>query len=391
MSLRHLSDSSVLAGFVRIIRQTHAITAALIAHILEIEHRQLYRNLGYDSMRAFLIVEHHFSEDAAEKRLQAAHVVRRWPALLARIQDGRLHLSAVCMLSAHLDDQNAEELFEAATHKTKSQIHALLLQRRSSVVEPVQPEISLGTGPAPGQVDESESGRTGGDSETARVNTEPAPGQVQAPPRERTSNVALRESTRAKLRRAHDLLAGKIPFGDHDQVIARALDDFIAKHEKRKFATTARPRSSRKACKDARTIPAEARRAVRERDGGRCAHVGPTGHRCESRAVEFDHIVPIAKGGASTIDNVRLLCRPHNQLAAEQEFGRTFMDRKRSESDDPVHRDLVSGLRSLGYRAAEAKEAATHAMRLDGAPSLEARMRAALAYFRPKSSACVAP
>src|SRR5678816_3076727 len=104
MSLRDLSDTSLLAGFVRVTRQGHAITAALIAHILEIEHRQLYRDRGYDSMRGFLVVEHHFSEDAAEKRLQAAHTVRRWPQILERIADGRLHLSAICMLSPHLDE-----------------------------------------------------------------------------------------------------------------------------------------------------------------------------------------------------------------------------------------------------------------------------------------------
>ena len=54
--------------------------------------------------------------------------------------------------------------------------------------------------------------------------------------------------------------------------------------------------------------------------------------------------------------------------------------KKRNESDDPVHRDLVSGLRGLGYRAAEAKRAADHAMRTEG--SLESRMRAALNFFQ---------
>jgi hypothetical protein len=36
--------------------------------------------------------------------------------------------------------------------------------------------------------------------------------------------------------------------------------------------------------------------------------------------------VPRALGGASTIDNVRLTCRPHNQLAARQVFGDAVMD-----------------------------------------------------------------
>jgi 5-methylcytosine-specific restriction endonuclease McrA len=377
MFLRSLSDSSVLAGLARVVRQGHAITAALIAHILEIEYRQLYRNMGYDSMRAFLIVEHRFSEDAAERRLQAAHAVRRHPELLERVADGRLHLTAVGMLSAHLDDTNAAELIEVATHKTRSQIHALLLARKPGVIATgAQPEMALAVArePALAQVE--------GEPALAQVRGEPALAQV---PNERLSKIAIRESTRQKLRRAHDLMAGAVPFGDHDRVIAQALDEFIARHEKRKFATTSRPRGSRNASTHPRTIPAEIRRAIYHRDGGQCTYAGPTGHRCESRAVQFDHIVPVARGGTSTVSNVRLLCGPHNQLVAEQTFGRAFMREKRSESDDPIHRDLVSGLRSLGYRAVEAREAADFAMKEAGA-SLEQRMRGALAFFRPRSS-----
>jgi energy-coupling factor transporter ATP-binding protein EcfA2 len=381
MFLRNFSDSSVLAGLARVVRQGHAITAALLGHILEIEHRQLYRNMGYDSMRAFLIVEHHFSEDAAERRLQAAHAVRRHPELLERVADGRLHLTAVGMLSAHLDDPNAAELIEAATHRTRSQIHALLLARKPvAIAAGVQPEMALSAGvPAPAQV--------GNEPALAQVEGEPALAQV---PSERLSKIAIRESTRQKLRRAHDLVTGAVPFGDHDRVIAQALDEFIARREKRKFATTAKPRISPRPSSSPRTIPAEVRRAVYQRDGGQCTYVGPTGHRCESRAVQFDHVVPIAQGGTSTVANVRLLCGPHNQLVAEQAFGRAFMERRRSESDDPVHRDLVSGLRSLGYRAAEANEAAAHAMQLGTTASLETRMRAALAFFRPKRVAIAA-
>lgn len=66
------------------------------------------------------------------------------------------------------------------------------------------------------------------------------------------------------------------------------------------------------------------------------------------------------------------------------------MEKKRSESDDPEHRDLVSGLRGLGDRTAEAREAASFAMRGDGL-SLEQRMRAALTWFKPPGTTVAAP
>jgi len=296
MSLRHLSDSSVLSAFATLVWQNQQITAALISHILEIEHRQLYRDLGYGSIRSFLIGEHHLPEDAAEKRVQAAHAVRRFPRILDRIADGRLHLSAVLVLSGSIDESNAEELLDAATHKTRSQIEALLRARRVNASSGVTlPEMDLTSGSEPGEP------APGRDDELSLTRTLqlPAPGRVQSAPAQiengRLSQVTLRESTREKLRRAHDLLAGAVPFGDHDRVIDQALDALMSRLEKRKFGATSKPRARTKPSENPRTIPAEVRRAVFARDGGRCTFVGPTGHRCESRVVELDHIVPIAK------------------------------------------------------------------------------------------------
>jgi hypothetical protein len=137
----------------------------------------------------------------------------------------------------------------------------------------------------------------------------------------------LGQATLDKLRYAQDLLG--ISSGDLALVINRALDALILQIEKRKFAATPKPRGSA-APAETRRIPAHVRRAVRKRDAGRCTFVSDSGHRCESRKfLEFDHIVPVAKGGPSTVANVRLRCRAHNQLAAERAYGAGFMLRKR--------------------------------------------------------------
>jgi hypothetical protein len=71
-----------------------------------------------------------------------------------------------------------------------------------------------------------------------------------------------------------------------------------------------------------------ARRTVIERDGLGCSWVGEDGVRCGSQAwLEFDHRAPAGKGGSSAPDNVRLLCRAHNGLSAEQHYGRKHISR----------------------------------------------------------------
>ena len=59
-------------------------------------------------------------------------------------------------------------------------------------------------------------------------------------------------------------------------------------------------------------IPAAVRRAVWQRDRGQCA-------KCGSRnRLEFDHIVPVSRGGANTERNVELLCELCNRTKADR-------------------------------------------------------------------------
>jgi 5-methylcytosine-specific restriction endonuclease McrA len=77
-----------------------------------------------------------------------------------------------------------------------------------------------------------------------------------------------------------------------------------------------------------RAVRRTTRRAVIERDGLGCSWVGEDGMRCGSQAwLEFDHREPAGKGGSSALDNVRLLCRAHNGLSAEQHYGRAHISR----------------------------------------------------------------
>jgi 5-methylcytosine-specific restriction endonuclease McrA len=57
-------------------------------------------------------------------------------------------------------------------------------------------------------------------------------------------------------------------------------------------------------------IPAHVRREVWRRDGGRCQWRLASGEICGcTRHLQLDHVRPLALGGTSTVDNVRILCR----------------------------------------------------------------------------------
>jgi 5-methylcytosine-specific restriction endonuclease McrA len=70
-----------------------------------------------------------------------------------------------------------------------------------------------------------------------------------------------------------------------------------------------------------RHIPATVRRAVWQRDAGRCAFVGLHGRCSETGGLEFHHLVPFARGGAAEVPNIALRCRAHNSFESAQIFG----------------------------------------------------------------------
>jgi 5-methylcytosine-specific restriction endonuclease McrA len=58
-------------------------------------------------------------------------------------------------------------------------------------------------------------------------------------------------------------------------------------------------------------IPSDIRRAVFERDGGRCVE-------CDSNFdLQYDHVLPVALGGATTIENLQLLCADCNRRKSD--------------------------------------------------------------------------
>jgi 5-methylcytosine-specific restriction endonuclease McrA len=145
------------------------------------------------------------------------------------------------------------------------------------------------------------------------------------------------EAFMAKVERLRSLAWHRLPANATlEQVFDLALDVLIdrdapekreaRRDQKRKDRQTPKSVSATRAKKgpghDARTIATPVRDGVFVRDQGRCSYVGPSGRRCGStRALQIDHVIPVARGGTGTPKNLRVLCTYHNRLEAERILG----------------------------------------------------------------------
>jgi 5-methylcytosine-specific restriction endonuclease McrA len=340
-SRKHVTDTALLHQLAAHVATERATTAELLADLGEVDARRLYAPAGYPSMFAYCVGELRLSEDGASKRIHAARAARRFPAVLPRLADGRLHLTAVLLLAPHLAPENAETLLEAATHRSCRQIEELIAQ-----LFPKPDLPALVTAPAAehaarhveqGETEHAARHVGGGDVGLWPAHGTPAPSRIKP----LSANgyglqCTLPTATYQKLRRIQELLGHDAPSTALAEVLDGAFDAYLARLERRNLAATERPRAARGST-NPRHVPAAVRRAVRARDGGQCTFVSVTGHRCEARThLELDHVEPVARGGPATVANLRLRCRAHNQLAADEVFGGAFMDGRRHRSSEPA-------------------------------------------------------
>ncbi len=339
--------------------------AEILVCIGVIESRKHFVPAGYPTMHAYCVGVFHMSSDEAYKRVRAARAGRRFPIILHAIADGRVHLTAVALLAKRLTRTNVAELVEAATHRTKHEVQ-LLIARRFPVADVPTSMREVNTvraipvsAPVPAALESAAQSGSLTDVSISQETLVPEPNRIEAGsslvlvPIEHHAVVTPLSPTRMELRctishEAHDdlraiqaLLGHSAPGIDPAQVVEEALHEMRANLEKKKFATTDKPRAP-KGESSGRYIPKHVQREVHERDGDRCTFTSSDGHRCEARTLlEFDHIRPFSCGGKSTTMNLRLRCHAHNQHEAEQVFGEEFMARRRAECSSRSARDHV--------------------------------------------------
>ena len=132
----HLSDHALLARVQELVRCDRQVTAEIVAHLAEIDARQLYLDQACSSLFSYATQRLGMSEPAAYKRITVARLARRLPVVLDRLATGRLHLSGLTALAPHLTEENASELIEAACGRTHREVQKLIAVRFPNATVP---------------------------------------------------------------------------------------------------------------------------------------------------------------------------------------------------------------------------------------------------------------
>lgn len=319
-----------------LLRDERGVMADFLLALADYDRNKVWRELGHTSLFYFLRRELKLSAGAAQNRKTAAELIQKFPAVEAALRAGDLCLSTVNEVAKVLTRENEGEVLPRFFGLSRREAEEVAVSLRPAEVVPMR-EVVTTIRPAAAVRAASPAARspvaaTKADpaaafafhlDEPAAPVPAPVPQPVTAPPRDSIEpldaelsrlHITVSRGLLEKLEAARDALSHACPGASAGEILERGLDLVLAEHAKRK-GLVAKPRKEpRPSRTDA--IPAHVKREVWHRAGGRCEWRFESGERCGcTRKLEFDHIEPLALGGPSTIENVRLACRPHNLLA----------------------------------------------------------------------------
>jgi hypothetical protein len=400
-----LRDAAVLEGSRSLVVAAAANLAELLAHLAVIKKRRLFAAAGYPTIYDFCVRELGLSEDATGRRLTAARLAADHPALFDAIADQRLTLSTLLLLSPVIGAAPVRELIDGLAHKSHAASLEWLAARFPQAELPTRTEFVN----ADGSRTPANAGTTSSENEQSEwvhsAMSRVAPSKLndsshkkEPLPRGRTIPLSATQvayqftvdrATHELFLHVQDLLGGEVAPGDLAKVFALALKSLAKDREKSRHGLHTESRGESAKPARGRYIPAQMKAQVYQRDQGQCAFTTDDGLRCECRAdLEYDHILPIAHGGRTTADNLRLLCAAHNQYEADRKLGRDFMDQKRTNTPLVNHeqkphdfegaQDVKAALFTLGYRKDEIQTAMEFAATLPAELTAPERVKAIL-------------
>jgi 5-methylcytosine-specific restriction endonuclease McrA len=334
-----------------LLRREHTALAEFLVALADFDRKRLWMDLGYTSLFQFLRAELHLSKAAAQYRKVAAELIQQVPAVADALRDGTLCFTTVIEVARVVTAENWQVLLPRFFSLSRRDAMELVAELQP---HPAPPSRTVVTIPAPAPwlvaatVDEAAGlvpalapateGKRGsairGSPAELTIREAPAPPLRPSRPAEvvpldadeRRLHLTVSKRFLAKLAAATDALGHSHAAASEAEILEAGLDLLLAQAAKRNGLVERPQKTPRSAKPD--HVPATVKRAVYLRDSGRCQYRLASGEVCGcTRRLQYDHVIPRALGGPSTVDNVRLVCAPHNLLAARLALGDEVMDR----------------------------------------------------------------
>lgn len=303
-NLMALSPDELDQNMISLAQQERKLLAEVLLTLREIDRRRLYLKLAYGSLFDYLTKHIGYSAGSAQRRIDAARLMGEVPEVKTKIEQGKINLTQLSLMQRAVRQvklsgksvtrELKQELLTCLETKTQTESEVLVAQsldlpRIEKTIQKTQKD------------------------ESVRL------------------EITLTKKQFELLEQARAIVSHAVPSGDLAKVIEYLATQVIAKkgdnttwesqrESRTHFAATLAVNSQelpphlRPMPVARKPIPASIKKRIFARDT-RCTHVDhKTGRLCGSTwQLELDHIQPLYAGGGNAAENLRILCRRHNQ------------------------------------------------------------------------------
>ncbi len=278
---RILKDSELNSKVKSLAVEERKLTQTILLHIVEVDRRKSYLKMAYPSLFDYLTKEIGYSAGAAHRRIDAARLMIKVPEVSEKIATGDINLSQISKVQKlcrqmkkesgqSISSEVQREVLQKIENKNNQQTDLILAQEFNQ-------EIKIDT----------------------RV-------QMQKDESERLELTFTKQEMEV-LRKAQSLLSNKTGGGLKDTILEMA-NKIIHSNERRTFTSTVE-------IKKLKSVTPKLRKEVLLRDQSCQFKDLKTGKICGAKHfLEVDHIVPKYFFGPNIKQNLRILCRQHNQF-----------------------------------------------------------------------------
>ena len=327
MNLVQLTDKQLHLETQTLVSQERQVLTKILHHLREIERRRLFSDFSCSSLFDYAVKMLGYSEGQAQRRIQAMRLMKEIPEIEKKIVEGSLNLSNIAQAQTAFNELKRQNNNQPVSSSKKKEVLSNL--ENMSAREGQRQLLRM----LPGATLPKEREREVGNDQTE-------------------IKFLVNEDLKTKLEEIRSLLGPKGANLTYAELFSRMAEISLSQLKgkafgKKRSQETLPPSKSQsspsskqslptptvaskfQSANTSRYIPAKLKHAVWRRDGGQCS-------QCKSRRnLNLDHIEPVARKGATSFENLRLLCFQCNQRAAIKKLGLAFMN-ERAQSSRPM-------------------------------------------------------
>lgn len=282
-TFNNISDQELESRFKILIVRERKILHLILQYTLEIERRKLYLKKAYPTLRDYLVKEIGYSGGSAQRRIDAIRLMNQVPELSSKIEDGKVNLSQIALLTQGIKQKESETQTKIAPEVKKEILKDLENKNGSESQRLVAQKLDLSfKKPEQRQIQKDESVHL---------------------------SVTLTKEQYEKYLACQDFLGSTLSQSNKNPNLANVLetlfDQYLYAKKKTQLVTIA----------DSKTLTSAKRKEVFKKFP-HCQYKDPvTGRSCQSTfKLEVDHIQPRWAGGNHKMENLTLLCSNHNKF-----------------------------------------------------------------------------